>query len=136
MNRPSQADLESRAVSALEQSYSPYSQCRVGAAVEMEDGSIFTGANVENASYGGTICAERVAVLSAVHAGKRKIQRMAVASEGATAWPPCGLCLQTLAEFSSPETSLTWSNRSGDQKTAPFRELLPFAFTPEHLEHS
>ena len=86
---------------ALKNSYSPYSKFRVGSSVLCSDGSIFSGANVENASFGLTVCAERAAVFSAVCMGKRKIKALAVVSDKNEPPIPCGACLQVLSEFSS-----------------------------------
>ncbi len=91
------SQLISAAISARQNAYAPYSKFLVGAAVLTEDGTIFTGTNVENASYGLTICAERIAAGAAVAAGHRKITAVAVATEGAAS--PCGACRQFLAEF-------------------------------------
>jgi cytidine deaminase len=94
------AALVKAARNAAHNAYAPYSRYRVGAAVLTADGQTFTGCNVENASYGLTVCAERVALFTAVAAGKRQVQAIAIAggSAGQPAWP-CGACRQTLAEF-------------------------------------
>jgi len=116
---------------AQQQAYCPYSNYRVGAALEAEDGSIFLGCNVENASYGLTNCAERTAVFAAVSAGARRFRRIVVATDSDPPGPPCGACRQVLAEFGlelevlsvGPKQSKRW--RVG--------ELLPDAFSKEIL---
>ena len=118
------------ALKAAKQSYSPYSHFPVGAAVMTTDGKIFTGCNVENASYGLTICAERVAVASAVAAGKRKFKALAVVGGRGCAARPCGACLQVLAEFCGPELPIYLAPLSapGKVETIPLGALLPNAF--------
>jgi len=88
------------AADAMENSYTPYSRDKKGAAVECEDGSVFTGCIIENAALGSTICAEAAAIASAVSAGHRNFKRIAVISEGGTYSLPCGNCRQLLSEFS------------------------------------
>jgi cytidine deaminase len=92
-------DLIARARACLDQAYAPYSRFPVAAAVIDDRGRVFTGVNVENASYGLTICAERVAVFSAIAAGAHRILALAVTSKNTTSVPPCGACRQVLAEF-------------------------------------
>jgi cytidine deaminase len=116
---------------AQQHAHCPYSHYRVGAALETADGAVFVGSNVENASFGLTICAERSAVFSAVSAGARKFRRIVVATDSEPPGPPCGACRQVLAEFGSeldvesvgPTQSKRWT----------IRELLPDAFTGELL---
>mgnify|MGYP000052990065 FL=1 len=109
-------------------SYSPYSKFPVGAAVEMESGKVFTGTNIENASYGLTICAERVAIFNAISQGESRIKRIAVScppTEGsANSLMPCGACRQVIAEFSTPATIITVDG-VGEFK---INDLLPQAF--------
>ncbi|MDO4540655.1 MAG: cytidine deaminase [Syntrophomonadaceae bacterium] len=114
---------------AKAQAYAPYSGFPVGAALYCEDGSVFFGANVENASYSLGVCAERVAILKAVSAGRIRFQELAINSDSEQLTFPCGACLQVMAEF-SPDMSLsvTVSNRDLDYMTFTLRDLLPFAF--------
>lgn len=123
--------LVSAARAAMERAYAPYSGFRVGAAIEAEDGTIYMGCNIENASYGLTICAERAAVAAAVTAGARRFRRVAVVTETDPPAAPCGACRQVLSEFGStievrsvgPATERRWT----------LAELLPDAFGPEQL---
>jgi cytidine deaminase len=91
-------DLLNAAKEAMKRSYSPYSNYAVGSAVLMGDGSVYTGCNVENANYAGTICAERTAFVKAISDGKRDFKVVAVATRANDAWP-CGLCRQFISEF-------------------------------------
>jgi cytidine deaminase len=120
--------LIDQAQQAMSRAYSPYSKFKVGAALETDDGTVFTGCNVENASYGGTICAERTAMVSAVAAGKRKFRRIAITSDAEHPVAPCGFCRQFLAEFG---TGLEVISRgaAGAVKTWTLAQLLPDAFT-------
>ena len=123
--------LRQKAQEASECAYSPYSKALVGSAIEMTDGSIYTGANIENASYGGTICAERVAILKAVFEKKMRISKVYVyTKEG---WPPCGMCRQVMSEFASPDMEVIIGDVAGKETTMKFSELMPLSFTPEHL---
>ena len=127
-------ELHKFAVAGREKSYSPYSGFKVGAALRLTNQAVASGANIENASYGGTVCSERVAIWKALHENPgQKVEEMVVVTDAATAWPPCGFCRQVLAEFSKPETLIHVANLQGIQKTFRFDELLPLAFTPEHL---
>jgi cytidine deaminase len=116
---------------AQRRAYAPYSRYHVGAALEAEDGAVFVGCNVENASYGLTICAERAAVAAAVAAGARRIRRAVVVTDSDPPAAPCGACRQVLNEFGAdmtveavgPAGSLRWA----------LSDLLPSAFGPEQL---
>jgi cytidine deaminase len=123
--------LVEAARAAQEHAYCPYSRYRVGAALETDDGLLFTGCNVENASYGLTICAERSAVFSAVSAGARRFRRIVVATDSEPPGPPCGACRQVLAEF-GPELEVE-SVGPTQSKRWRIRDLLPDAFTKELL---
>jgi homotetrameric cytidine deaminase len=110
-------------------SYSPYSHFRVGAALKLTNGEIVTGANVENISYGLTLCAERSAVVRAVaqFGPEIRIEAVAVANLNDGASPPCGACRQVLAEFILPDAPVIFP-AAGGLRTMPFSELLPLAF--------
>ena len=125
-----------KAQAARQGSYAPYSGFRVGAAVKTRDGRVFTGANVENASYGLSVCAERSAVIAAVNAGARELHLVAVCTDLRPPAPPCGMCRQTLAEFASNcEVVLCGPPDSGFMPVrVQLSELLPTAFTPASLE--
>lgn len=125
-------DLVRAAEAARRHAHAPYSRYRVGAAVETDDGAIYAGCNVENASYGLTICAERAAVCAAVAAGARRIRRAVVVTDSDPPGAPCGACRQVLAEFGldmevtavGPARRMQWR----------LRDLLPDAFTSEVLQ--
>jgi cytidine deaminase len=120
--------LIAAAQKVMERAYSPYSKFRVGAALEADDGTVFTGCNVENASFSPTICAERSAMAAAVSAGKRRFRRIAITSDAAEPISPCGLCRQFMAEFGTGLTVISLGTK-GDTKTWTLAELLPAAFT-------
>ena len=107
--------------------YVPYSGFPVGAALECEDGTVYTGCNVENAAYGDTICAERVAVVKAVSEGRRRFTRIAIYGEGQGYCMPCGSCRQVLAEF-SPEIEVLCAKAGGSYVSYPLTRLMPYTF--------
>jgi cytidine deaminase len=126
------APLARAARAARRHAYAPYSGFRVGAAVRA-GGAVHAGCNVENASYGLTVCAERVAVAAAVAAGARRLEAVAVASATSPPTPPCGMCLQTLAEFAGAELPIRLVGARGDVVDTRLGELLPRAFTKDYL---
>jgi cytidine deaminase len=122
-----EAILFSAAQDAAEKSYSPYSKFRVGAAILFNDGSIVTGTNVENRSYGLTICAERSAIVSAISAGKRDFKAIAIATPDANyAVSPCGACRQVLSEFFPPEAPVQFGNIAENRIHCTISSLFPF----------
>jgi cytidine deaminase len=127
MNKLMEAALAARA-----NAHAPFSNFKVGAAIEDETGRIFTGCNVENATYGLTICAERVAVFKAISEGARKFTRIAVAADTGVLTPPCGACRQILWEFCG-DAELTLLNLQGRTETFRLRELLPRPFDGSFL---
>ena len=118
---------------AAEKAYVPYSHFPVGAALECPDGQVFTGCNVENAAYGGTICAERTAVCKAVSEGYRKFTKIAVWGKSDDFCTPCGACRQFIAEFGL-DIEVISANGKGEFFSARVGELLPHAFTPANLD--
>lgn len=130
---PALADrLIALASRARERAYAPYSGFRVGAAVLAEDGRVFTGCNVENASYGLSVCAERNAIAAAVAGAAGEIRALAVVTGVSPPASPCGACRQVILEFGSIPVIL--ANPSGERLVIPADELLPAAFTPRTLE--
>lgn len=123
-------DLVDLAREAMESAYAPYSKFMVGAAAVADTGRIFTGVNVENASYGLTVCAERVAVLKAVSEGERRIVKVAVVSSSGEITYPCGACRQTLREFSR-DTVIVLADASGNVERHTLSKLLPHSFNRE-----
>lgn len=123
--------LLAAALAARENAYAPYSKFKVGAAVETADGHIFTGCNVENASYGLTCCAERNAVFAAIGSGARSFKALCVVADTEEPVAPCGACRQVLAEF--PFEKIILANCKGLTKIMTVAELLPYGFGPEAL---
>lgn len=122
-------ELLQQARDAARQSYSPYSGFRVGAALRLTSGKVVTGTNVENVSYGLTICAERAALVRAVSefGPQIRVEAVAVANLNDAASPPCGACRQMLSEFALPDTPVVFPAADG-MRTMPFSEVLPLAF--------
>lgn len=125
-------DLRALALDASTRAHSPYSNAKVGSAIETTDGKIYQGCNIENASFGGTVCAERVAMWKAVSEGHKKIKRIYVYTKDG--WPPCGMCLQVMTEFADGNLEVTMGDEKGKEIVKKLSELLPNAFTPVHME--
>jgi cytidine deaminase len=132
--QPDLDDLMDRARAAREHAYAPYSRFQVGAAVSTDRG-IFSGANVENASYGVTICAERVAASTAVAAGVRRIRALAMTSSAPAPVSPCGACRQFLYEF-GPDLTVVSEGAKGGRRAWTLSELLVDGFGPADLQGS
>ena len=128
---PDLDDLLARAEAARANAYAPYSRFTVGAAVATDRG-VFSGANVENASYGLSICAERVACACAVASGARRVDAVAVTSSSPTPTPPCGACRQFLYEFNHDMTVVALGG-DGSRSQWPLSDLLAHGFGPEDL---
>jgi cytidine deaminase len=124
--------LRDKAIDASTRSHSPYSKARVGSALETSDGKIYQGCNIENASFGGTVCAERVAIWKAVSEGHKKIKRIYVYTQ--PGWPPCGMCLQVMTEFADGDLEIIIGDEKGNEKTKKLKELLTHAFTPDDMK--
>lgn len=126
--------LVALALEARNKAYVPYSNFHVGAALIADNGRIYTGCNVENASYGAAICAERTAIVKAISDGAKSIVALAVSSDSNRATMPCGICRQVISEFCSPNTPLYLSDRNGKFECFRFEEILPFAFKQSDME--
>jgi cytidine deaminase len=128
LNQDVKGRLLAMASEAREHAYAPYSNdFKVGAAVLTEDGSIFCGCNIENASFGATICAERVAVFKAVCEGHRNIRALAVIADYPQPIAPCGICLQVISEFSK-DADVIMANTKGETELTNIKKLLPRNF--------
>ena len=135
MNEQNREDLVVAARRAREMSVAPFSNFRVGAAVETEDGKIYIGCNIESASYGLTVCAERVAIWKALSEGERHFKRLAIVVDTETLTPPCGTCLQIIWEFARDAT-IVLANLKGESETMSVRDLLPRAFDVRFLKEA
>ena len=124
--------LIAAALAVRENAFAPFSKFKVGAAIEDFDGEIHTGCNVENATYGLTMCAERVAVLKAISEGARQFRRMAVAADTEVLTPPCGACRQILWEFCG-DIEIVLVNPRGKIETWRLKELFPRPFDASYL---
>jgi cytidine deaminase len=125
-----QDKLVSLAAEARKKAHAPYSNFSVGAALLAKSGRVYTGCNVENASYGLSVCAERVAVFKAVSEGEREFEAIAVVSENGIT--PCGACRQVLIEFGD-DIQVIVADTAGHRRVFALADLLPEGFTPEHL---
>ena len=119
------------AMAIRDNAYTPYSKYNVGAAILGDDGNIYTGVNIENASYGLTVCAERIAVFNMVTAGPRRIEALAVATDNAGS--PCGACRQVLVEFAG-DIPVYLVDGARQYSETTLHQLLPNHFSPEHLD--
>ena len=126
-------ELVEAAIAVRENAYAPFSSFKVGSAIEMEDGEVIDGCNVESASYGLTVCAERVAIWKAISQGKRKIKHIAVAADTEELTPPCGACRQIIWEFGG-DIPVTMANLKGKTETVQMKDLLPRAFDTKFLK--
>ena len=131
--RHSDQELIDAATAVRENSYAPFSNFRVGASLETDDGEVIAGCNVESASYGLTVCAERVAIWKAISQGKRKIKHIAVVADTEELTPPCGVCRQIIWEFGG-DIPVILANLKGKTEVVQMRDLLPRAFDTKFLK--
>ncbi|HEY9058928.1 MAG TPA: cytidine deaminase [Pseudobacteroides sp.] len=132
INAMSEKEIEKKLIElsrkAMENSYSPYSKFRVGAAILTQNGKVYTGVNVENASFGATICAERTAVIKAVSEGDIRFKAIALSSDADSFIYPCGVCRQVFSEFDKGEMKVICSNSKGQYRSFRLSEMLPNVF--------
>ena len=130
-------ELLQLAIKAMENSYSPYSDCKVGAALLCKNGKVFTGTNIENAAFGPTVCAERVAVFKAVSEGEKEFSKIAVVGgKGGVIngiFAPCGVCRQVLREFCEDDFSIVLGETPDSFKSVTLKDLLPLSFSPDNV---
>jgi len=119
---------------ARSSAYAPYSGFKVGAALLTADGKIYTGINIENSSYGATVCAERTAAFKAVSEGRNKFVAIAVSGDTKNYLHPCGICRQVLSEFGDKNMKIICCNREGKYKIYTLEEILPYSFTHTDME--
>ncbi|AAK79511.1 cytidine deaminase [Clostridium acetobutylicum] len=128
------SELVYKALEARKKAYAPYSKFKVGAAVIADNGEIYTGCNIENASYGATNCAERTAIFKAVSEGHTKLNAIAIVGVEKDYTYPCGICRQVIAEFASEDMKIVLGKNSGEYIVKTLEEILPGAFTKEDLK--
>lgn len=126
-------ELVKLSIEAREKAYAPYSKFKVGAAIEMEDGSVYTGCNVENASYGAANCAERTAIFKAVSEGHLVLKKVAVVGDMSAFTAPCGICRQVIAEFASDDVQIIIVKNEDEYQIKTLEEILPGAFRKADL---
>ena len=120
-------ELVKMAEEAMENAYSPYSKFKVGAALVADDGSVYTGCNIENSSFGATICAERTAIVKAVSEGKRKFEKIAIVSSSGDTTYPCGICRQVMSEFMI-DADVVFKDKDGNIIVEKVKDLIPKSF--------
>ncbi|AND83872.1 cytidine deaminase [Clostridium tyrobutyricum] len=128
------SNLVSKAFEGRKNAYAPYSNFKVGAAVLTEDGKIYTGCNIENASYGATNCAERTAIFKAISEGHKTIEAIAIVGVINDYTYPCGICRQVISEFASDNTKIILGKGKNEYIVKTLDEILPGAFTKKDLE--
>ena len=127
-------ELIRKAIEAQQKAYVPYSKFKVGAALLTEEGEVYTGCNIEIASYSPTICAERTAIFKAISEGAKKIKTIVVVGDSDFTYP-CGVCRQVIREFGKDATIIV-ANSEEDYKEYKLEDLLPYSFGPEDLEEN
>lgn len=135
MNKEVEDELINSAIEAREKAYCPYSNFKVGAAALFEDGNIYTGCNIENASYGATNCAERTAIFNGVSNGNRTLKALALIGDVNSFTYPCGICRQVICEFAENEDVYIYLIKNKQEiKKVKFKDLMPGAFTKKDLD--
>lgn len=129
----SNEELIIEAINAREKAYVPYSKFQVGAAILTKEDKLYTGCNIENASYGATNCAERTAIFKAVSEGGKYIKKIAIVGDLKSITAPCGICRQVIAEFSDEDTLVILAKNKDEYVVKKVKDILPFAFTKEDL---
>jgi cytidine deaminase len=125
------SDLRKSAILASKKAYSPYSKALVGSALLTDSGKIYSGCNIENSSFGGTVCAERMAIFKAISDEMTSIKKIYVyTKEG---WSPCGMCRQVMSEFAHPDLEVIIGDEKGNETVMKFTELMPLSFTPDKV---
>lgn len=119
---------------AMTNAYAPYSHYTVGAAILCDDGKIYSGVNVENASYGLTNCAERTAIFKAISEGAKHVTKIIIINGTKELSKPCGACRQVMSEFMGPEDTVFLANNTNDFKEYTFKEILPLAFSDKDMD--
>lgn len=119
---------------AMDRAYAPYSGYRVGACLKGASGAYYLGSNIENASFGATVCAEQVSMYKAVYDGERSFDALSLVSSSADIVVPCGLCRQVYVEFADPDMPVICSNRNGKYQIFSLGDLVPNAFTSENFK--
>lgn len=131
-------ELLALAVEAMKKSYSPYSKCKVGTALLCENGKVYTGTNIENASFSPTVCAERVAFFKAISEGEKSFSKIAVVGgkNGVIngIFAPCGVCRQVMREFCDDNFQIILGKSDTEFSVATLKELLPYSFSPEDVK--
>lgn len=131
-------ELYGLAVKAMGNSYSPYSDCKVGAALLCKNGKVYTGTNIENAAFGPTVCAERVAIFKAVSEGEKEFSKIAVVGGKCGIingiFAPCGVCRQVVREFCKDDFEILLGETADSYKTVTLKELLPLSFSPVNVK--
>lgn len=133
MNENQVTKLIKTATDMLERAYVPYSKFPVGASLLTKEGTVYSGCNIENASFGLTNCAERTAIFKAVSEGEKNFEYLVVTGDTDGPISPCGACRQVMAEFFSPEMKVLLTNRKGQKQETTVQELLPGAFTSKDM---
>lgn len=127
-------ELVKQAFKAMEKAYAPYSNFKVGAALLTQEGELYSGCNIENASYGATNCAERTAIFKAVSEGAGKIHKIAIVSSSGEYTPPCGICRQVMMEFFEKDGYIILSDRNFHLKKISIADIFPYPFDENDLK--